>query len=217
MGASVVLCGPPALLPHASPGLGVCRTHDRLRSRPAQRRCGHAAAHPKGASVGRGYAAVRRSRASATALTAARAQPLPPHAIVMHPGPVNRGLELDGSLVRNERSRIERQVENGVYVRMASLERSLGRRRRGRRVRMIARNYDRSGNRDFVGARVIDPATRTRCDSYGRRPRVDRRRAARGRTRVGRCRLRTRRLRGHGAVPGFHRSARALPRARRHP
>ncbi len=47
------------------------------------------------------------------------------HAIIMHPAPFNRGIEIDGDLVENERSMIYKQVNNGVAVRMAVLERSI--------------------------------------------------------------------------------------------
>ena len=42
-----------------------------------------------------------------------------PNAIIMHPGPVNRGVELTSGLIDHERSRIEDQVLSGVAVRMA--------------------------------------------------------------------------------------------------
>ncbi len=42
-------------------------------------------------------------------------------AIVMHPGPMNRGVEIDGSLATGPRSVIEKQVTNGMAVRMAVL------------------------------------------------------------------------------------------------
>lgn len=45
-----------------------------------------------------------------------------PDALVMHPGPINRGLELDDLTVDGKQSVINQQVENGVYVRMAALE-----------------------------------------------------------------------------------------------
>ncbi len=45
-----------------------------------------------------------------------------PNAIVMHPGPVNRGVELTSDLIDHERSRIEDQVLSGVAVRMAALK-----------------------------------------------------------------------------------------------
>jgi len=46
-----------------------------------------------------------------------------PDAIVMHPGPMNRGIEIEGSLADGSRSVITEQVTNGVAVRMAVLER----------------------------------------------------------------------------------------------
>ncbi len=46
-----------------------------------------------------------------------------PNAIVMHPGPMNRGIEIEGSLADGPRSVITKQVTNGVAVRMAVLER----------------------------------------------------------------------------------------------
>jgi aspartate carbamoyltransferase catalytic subunit len=52
---------------------------------------------------------------------------LAPHAILMHPGPVNRGVEIAQHLVTHARSRIERQVHNGVFARMAVLEACLER------------------------------------------------------------------------------------------
>ena len=44
-----------------------------------------------------------------------------PNAIVLHPGPVNRGVELTSGVIDHERSRIEDQVLSGVAVRMAAL------------------------------------------------------------------------------------------------
>jgi aspartate carbamoyltransferase catalytic subunit len=46
-----------------------------------------------------------------------------PDAIVMHPGPMNRGIEIEGVLADSSQSMITRQVTNGVAVRMAVLER----------------------------------------------------------------------------------------------
>ena len=44
-----------------------------------------------------------------------------PNAIILHPGPVNRGVELTSGVIDHERSRIEDQVLSGVAVRMAAL------------------------------------------------------------------------------------------------
>lgn len=46
-------------------------------------------------------------------------------AIIMHPAPVNRGVEIEDSLVECDRSRIVRQMENGVYARVAILDQVL--------------------------------------------------------------------------------------------
>lgn len=54
-------------------------------------------------------------------LTIEREKKMKDKAIILHPGPVNRGVEIDSSLVECERSRIFKQMSNGVYVRMAIL------------------------------------------------------------------------------------------------
>ena len=51
-------------------------------------------------------------------------------AIVMHPGPMNRGVEIDAQIADGTRSVIREQVEMGVAIRMACLD-VLTRRRRG--------------------------------------------------------------------------------------
>ena len=55
-------------------------------------------------------------------LTEARAEKMKKHAIIMHPAPVNRDVELADSLVEAMQSRIITQMSNGVYIRMAILE-----------------------------------------------------------------------------------------------
>ena len=54
-------------------------------------------------------------------LNEARASWLKPDAIIMHPGPINRGVEIDSSLADSKRSVILDQVTNGIAVRMAIL------------------------------------------------------------------------------------------------
>ncbi|MFP4975695.1 aspartate carbamoyltransferase catalytic subunit [Paenibacillus sp. CN-4] len=58
-------------------------------------------------------------------LTEERASRLHPHTIIMHPAPVNRGVEIDDSVVECSQSRIFQQMANGVPVRMAVMERAL--------------------------------------------------------------------------------------------
>ena len=47
------------------------------------------------------------------------------NAIIMHPAPFNRGVEIADELVECSRSRIFKQMENGVFIRMAVIERAL--------------------------------------------------------------------------------------------
>jgi aspartate carbamoyltransferase catalytic subunit len=54
-------------------------------------------------------------------LTLERAQRLRPETIIMHPGPINRGVEIDSSVADLPCAVIDRQVANGVPVRMAVL------------------------------------------------------------------------------------------------
>ena len=54
-------------------------------------------------------------------LDATRRAALPEHAIIMHPGPMNRGLEITAQAADDPRSRVVEQVANGVSVRMACL------------------------------------------------------------------------------------------------
>lgn len=55
-------------------------------------------------------------------LTKEREKKMKPNAIIMHPAPINRGVEIDGDLVECKRSRIFKQMSNGVYARMAILK-----------------------------------------------------------------------------------------------
>ncbi|RIP33588.1 aspartate carbamoyltransferase catalytic subunit [Staphylococcus gallinarum] len=55
-------------------------------------------------------------------LTEARYNRLHDNAIVMHPAPVNRGVEIDSCLVEAAKSRIFKQMENGMYLRMAVID-----------------------------------------------------------------------------------------------
>lgn len=58
-------------------------------------------------------------------LTVERAGKMAPHAIIMHPAPINRNIEIDDELVECGKSKIFTQMSNGVPIRMAVLERAL--------------------------------------------------------------------------------------------
>lgn len=59
-------------------------------------------------------------------ITEARLSRAAAHAVVLHPGPINRGVEISDAVADGPRSRILAQVRNGVAVRMAVLEALLG-------------------------------------------------------------------------------------------
>ncbi len=59
-------------------------------------------------------------------LTEARLSAAKPDAIVLHPGPINRGVEMDSQVADGPRSVILEQVSNGIAVRMAVISRCIG-------------------------------------------------------------------------------------------
>lgn len=58
-------------------------------------------------------------------LTMERVNQMKDHAIIMHPAPVNRGVELADEVVECQKSRIVKQMTNGVYIRMAVISQIL--------------------------------------------------------------------------------------------
>ena len=58
-------------------------------------------------------------------LTKKREQEMKSTSIIMHPAPINRNVEIDSDLVECKRSRIFKQMENGVFARMAILKNAL--------------------------------------------------------------------------------------------
>jgi aspartate carbamoyltransferase catalytic subunit len=124
-GTEVVLCGPAPLVPRelAQLARGVTITHDineAIRDADVvmmlrvQLERQHEAAFPAG-DYFRFYG-----------LRLEHLDLAKPDAIVMHPGPINRGRELSSEVADSQRSMILNQVENGIAVRMAVLERILG-------------------------------------------------------------------------------------------
>ncbi len=119
LGADVALAGPRTLLPTAVDSMG-CRVYDRLE--PAL----------DGADVvmmlriqrerlGAPLLPALREYARVFGLNSARLRLAKPDAVVMHPGPMNRGIEISEDVADGEHSVILNQVESGVAVRMAVL------------------------------------------------------------------------------------------------
>jgi aspartate carbamoyltransferase catalytic subunit len=76
--------------------------------------------------MGDSYFPSEREYARRYGLDAHRARALPSHGIVMHPGPMNRGMEIAPEVADSARSTIVEQVRNGVSTRMAVLYLMLG-------------------------------------------------------------------------------------------
>ncbi len=123
LGAHVTLVAPPTLLPPDVSGWGVEVTSDIDAVLPdtdvlyvlrVQRERMHRAFFPS-----------TREYARVWGIGADRMRRLPEHALLMHPGPVNRGVELTSEAMEDPRSVITEQVTNGIAVRMACLYRLL--------------------------------------------------------------------------------------------
>ncbi|USO00373.1 MAG: aspartate carbamoyltransferase catalytic subunit [Phycisphaeraceae bacterium] len=128
LGAEVVLVGPPAQAPRSLGALGakVERDLDAVLGRADAVQMLRVQFERHG---GKGIASRREYRAG-YALTTARAKRMRPDAVVMHPGPMNRGMEIDDAVADGDgielpRSIVLDQVSCGVAVRMAVLERLL--------------------------------------------------------------------------------------------
>ena len=120
LGANVVLVGPEPFLPasYADNGVRVERDFDAVLPHG---RCDRAAAHS--ARALRRDADLRSTSTSTrTGSMRARSSRLRREAIVMHPGPYNRGMELDDSVLAFAGWRYARQVHHGVAIRMAVLD-----------------------------------------------------------------------------------------------
>ena len=119
LGAHVTLCGPPTLVPCVFERLGCRITHhieeairdaDIVNLLRIQHERQRKTAFP---SLG--------EYTSLFGINQARMKLTKPDVLIMHPGPINRGVELDADVADGERSVILEQVTNGLAVRMAVL------------------------------------------------------------------------------------------------
>jgi aspartate carbamoyltransferase catalytic subunit len=119
MGANVTLVGPSTLVPHWFTDMGVKVSHD-LKSALADAEVVMLLRiqHERQASS---HFPSLGEYTSMFGLNKTRADWLNPKAIIMHPGPINRGVEIDSELADGDRSVILQQVTNGIAVRMAVL------------------------------------------------------------------------------------------------
>jgi len=119
LGANVTLCGPSTLVPKVFEQMGCRVTHhveeaiaeaDIINLLRIQHERQRKTMFPSIAEY-----------ASLFGLTAARFARTKPEALIMHPGPINRGVEIDSQVADCSRSMILNQVTNGLAVRMAVL------------------------------------------------------------------------------------------------
>jgi len=119
MGAKVVLCAPPTLIPVHIEKLGctvaptiedACEGADVVMGLRIQRERQQKGLFPSVAEYCDNWE-----------ITPERVALAKKHALVMHPGPMNRGVEIASSAADSTQSVINQQVESGVAVRMALL------------------------------------------------------------------------------------------------
>jgi aspartate carbamoyltransferase catalytic subunit len=124
LGARVLLCGPPQLLPdsaaNAGPGISVERNFETaLRQSQVVMMLRIQAERLAGLQLD------LAQYKDAYQLTGQRLAAQAPKAVVMHPGPIIRGLELTAGVADGAQSAILEQVRHGVAIRMAVVERAL--------------------------------------------------------------------------------------------
>jgi aspartate carbamoyltransferase catalytic subunit len=132
LGAKVVLCGPPELLPESAacigPGIVIVRDFDAaLRQSKIVMMLRIQAERLAGLQIDLDN---YRSRYQANA---DRVVTHAPKALLMHPGPIIRGMEITAEVADGPQSAIAQQVHNGVAIRMALLVRALGESKKGAR------------------------------------------------------------------------------------
>ncbi len=124
LGARVVLCGPKELLPElatsAGPGITIERNFEAaLRESQVVMMLRIQAERLAGLQLD-----LEQYKAGYQ-LTGDRLRTLAPEAVVLHPGPIIRGLEITAGVADGPQSAILEQVRNGVSIRMAVVERAL--------------------------------------------------------------------------------------------
>ena len=124
LGARVILCGPPPLLPETAaqmgPGIEIDRDFDHaLRQSQAVMMLRIQAERLAGLALDLDeYKARYQANAEHIAAHA-------PKALILHPGPIIRGMEITSEVADGPQSMIETQVANGVPIRMALIARAL--------------------------------------------------------------------------------------------
>lgn len=136
LGAEVYFIGPPTLVPKAFESMGAKVVHEvdsvigeldavNVLRIQFERHGGSGVPVPGTKAPANVIASVREYH-ERYGLHAARLAKLKKGAVVMHPGPINRGVEMTANAADDKRSVVLRQVRHGVAVRMAVLELCIG-------------------------------------------------------------------------------------------
>jgi aspartate carbamoyltransferase catalytic subunit len=119
LGAEVVLVAPPTLLPVGVTGWPVTVSHDLDAELPAAD--AELMLRVQAERMTGGFFPSTREYSVLYGLSEKRQALLPEHAVVLHPGPMLRGMEIASSVADSSQSAVLQQVSNGVHVRMAVL------------------------------------------------------------------------------------------------
>jgi aspartate carbamoyltransferase catalytic subunit len=119
LGAEVVLVAPPTLLPVGVSGWPVTVSHDLDAELPAADAV--LMLRVQAERMNGGFFPTTREYSVLYGLSDKRQALLPEHAVVLHPGPMLRGMEIGFSVADSPQSAVLQQVSNGVHVRMAVL------------------------------------------------------------------------------------------------
>lgn len=119
LGARLTFCGPPTLLPRSFAALGVQLTYSLREA--IQDADAVMMLRIQGERMDGAFLPSAREYSRTFGLGLRQLEWMKPDAVILHPGPVNRGVELSPEVADGPRSVILPQVENGVAVRMAVL------------------------------------------------------------------------------------------------
>ena len=119
LGADVTLCGPSTFMPAEVGQLGVTVSHD-IREATVEADIVNILRIQRERQSG-GFIPSLREYSALFGINAARLREMKPDVLIMHPGPINRGVEITPGVADGDRSVILEQVTNGVAVRMAIL------------------------------------------------------------------------------------------------
>ena len=117
LGADVTLCGPPSLIPKYAESLGVKVETDLMRALKSSDAVNMLRVQNERMDIR--YFPSTREYSQQYGLTLNKLEALKKELVILHPGPINRGVEVTSEVADCDQAIILDQVENGVAIRMA--------------------------------------------------------------------------------------------------